>query len=85
MGIKTYELMQKICSVWDHSKCPHCQQDNEMTSHVFSCQGEGADSEWKDRILHLGLWLSEVDMHPSIHQCIINSLSQQMDTLTPSF
>jgi hypothetical protein len=49
---------------------------NEITSHVLLCQGEGADSEWKDRILHLGLWLSEVDTHPLIHQCLINSLSQ---------
>jgi hypothetical protein len=53
-----------------------------MTSHMLLCQGEGADSEWKDRIPHLGLWLSEVDMNPLIHQCLINSLSQQMDTTT---
>jgi hypothetical protein len=74
--------MQQICGFWDHSKCPCCQQENETTSHVLLCQGKGADSEWKDRILHLGLWLSEVNMHPSIHQCLINSVSQQMDTTT---
>jgi hypothetical protein len=38
--------MQQICKFWDHSRCPHCRQDNETTTHVLVCTGGGADQEW---------------------------------------
>jgi hypothetical protein len=75
--------MQKICGFWDHSRCPRCQEENETTTHVLLCSGSGANQEWSSRVTNLDLWLAEVDTHPSIHKCIISSLSSR--TITTSF
>jgi hypothetical protein len=66
--------MQKTCGFWDHSRCPRCQEDNETTTHVLVCSGSGATQEWVDRVTNLGMWLIEVNTHPSVQQCILASL-----------
>jgi hypothetical protein len=69
--------MQFICRFWDHSRCPRCQQDNETTEHIILCNGHGANQEWTSRVTNLGVWLIEMDTHPSIHHCISESLMQR--------
>jgi hypothetical protein len=53
--------MQLICGFWDHSRCPHCQQDNETTMHILFCNGHGANQEWINHVTNLSVWLIEVD------------------------
>jgi hypothetical protein len=72
--------MQKICGFWDHSRCPRCQEDNETTTHVLVCNGGGATQEWVDRVTNLGMWLIEVNTHPSVQQCILASLMERSTT-----
>ncbi len=57
--------MQKICGFWDNSRCPRCRQENKTTTHVLVCAGSGAEQEWINRVTNLGLWLIEVNTHPS--------------------
>jgi hypothetical protein len=38
--------MQFTCGFWDHSQCPRCQEDNEITVHALLCKGSGANQEW---------------------------------------
>jgi hypothetical protein len=58
--------MQHICSFWDNSHCPRCKEDNETTTHVLICPDEDAGREWRNRVANLGIWLLEMDTHPSI-------------------
>jgi hypothetical protein len=68
--------MQLICGFWDHSQCPFCQQDNETTEHVILCNSHGTNQEWTSQVINFGVWLIEVDTHPSICYCISESLMQ---------
>jgi hypothetical protein len=42
--------------------------------HVILCTGSGAGQEWTNRVMNLGLWLIEVNTHPSVQKCILESL-----------
>jgi hypothetical protein len=66
--------MQKICGFWDNSRCPRCKQENETMTHVIVCTGNGAAQEWTNQIMNLGLWLIEMNTHPSVQKCILESL-----------
>jgi hypothetical protein len=44
-------------------------------THVLVCLGSGAGQEWTDEVMNLGLWLIEVNTHPSIQKCILKSLT----------
>jgi hypothetical protein len=68
--------MQLICCFWDHSRCPHCQQDNETTAHIMLCNRHGANQEWINHITNLSVWLIEVDTLPSIQWWITESLME---------
>ena len=72
--------MQQICGFWDNSQCPRCKQDNETTTHVLICPDNAADLEWRCRVANLGIWLLEVDTHPAIKKCIMESLSSRSTT-----
>jgi hypothetical protein len=72
--------MQKICGFWDNSRCPRCQQEDETTTHVIVCTGSGAEQEWINRVTNLGLWLIEVNTHPSTRSCILASLMARSTT-----
>lgn len=67
--------MQLRYGFWDHSRCPRCQQVDETTMHVLVCPNDSAGLEWRCRVTDIGLWLLEVDTHPSIRQCILDSLA----------
>jgi hypothetical protein len=45
--------------------------------HVILCNSHGTNQEWTNHITNLGVWLIEVDTHPSIHCCISESLMQR--------
>jgi hypothetical protein len=45
--------------------------------HVILCTGSGAGQEWTNRVMNLGLWLIEVNTHPSVQKCILESLMSQ--------
>jgi hypothetical protein len=49
------------------------QQEDEITTHVL-VPGSGAGQEWTDQVMNLGLWLIELNTHPSIQNCILKSL-----------
>jgi hypothetical protein len=66
--------MQKICGFWDNSRCPRCKQENKTTRHVIVCTSNGAAQEWTNQITNLGLWLIEMNTHPSVQKCILESL-----------
>lgn len=72
--------MQHICGFWDNSHCPRCKEDNETTTHVLICPDEDAGREWRNRVANLGIWLLEMDTHPSIKTCIMESLSLRATT-----
>jgi hypothetical protein len=72
--------MQQICGFWDNSQCPRCKQDNETTTHLLICPDNAADLEWRCRVTNLGIWLLEVDTHPAIKKCIMESLSSRSTT-----
>ena len=67
--------MQLRYGFWDHSRCPRCQQEDETTTHVIICPNDSAGLEWRCRVTDIGLWLLEVETHPSIRQCILDSLA----------
>jgi hypothetical protein len=72
--------MQHICGFWDNSHCPRCKEDNETTTHILICPDEDAGREWRNRVANLGIWLLEMDTHPSIKTCIMESLSLRATT-----
>jgi hypothetical protein len=49
-------------------------------THILMCLGSGAGQEWTNRVTNLGLWLIEVNTHPSIQQCILESLMDRSTT-----
>jgi hypothetical protein len=71
--------MQFTCRFWDHSWCPQqCQQDNETTDeHIILCNGQGTNQEWTSQVTNRGVWLIEMDTHPSICHFISESLMQR--------
>jgi hypothetical protein len=43
-------------------------------THVIVCTGSVAGQEWTNRVTNLRLWLIEVNTHPSVQKCILESL-----------
>ena len=59
---------------WDHARCPCCQQDNEMTTHLLTCPHTGMTSTWLSNVTLLQQWLEDCDTHPDIVFCLIKTL-----------
>jgi hypothetical protein len=68
--------MQLHCGFWDHSWCPHCQQDNETTMHILFCNCHGTNQEWINCVTNLSVCLIEVDTLSLFRRCITESLME---------
>jgi hypothetical protein len=50
-------------------------------THILICSNNSADLEWQlSQVTNLGIWLLEVDTHPSIQKCIMDGLSLRATT-----
>ena len=67
-----------------HSKCPRCDQINETTLHILTCQDSRAIAQWNASISKLSTWLTKSHTHPFLHDRIIQFLQRWHDTGTAS-
>ena len=66
--------MQIWWRFWDHDCCPCCQQEDETTTHLLICPHTGMTSTWLSNVTLLQQWLEEVDTHPDITLCFVQTL-----------
>ena len=55
--------MQLCWCFWDHTRCPCCQQDDEMTTHLLTCPHTGMTTTWLLNVTLLQQWLEDCDTH----------------------
>ena len=64
---------------WDHSKCPRCEQENEDSVHVITCQAKSAQQERKKAINYFLDRISRYHTHPEISDALSSLLSGSTD------
>ena len=69
--------MQIWWQFWDHDRCPCCQQEDETTTHLLICPHTGMTSTWLSNVTLLHQWLEEVDTHPDITLCFVQTLEMR--------
>ena len=69
--------MQIRWRFWDHDRCPCCQQEDETTTHLLTCPHAGMTSTWLSNVTLLHQWLDEVDTHPDITLCFVQTLEMR--------
>ena len=57
-----------------NSKCPRCGQDEEDTTHILQCRGEGVDQLWDEEIIEMEEWMRGNLTCPDIMVSIISRI-----------
>jgi hypothetical protein len=60
--------------------CPNCGSGHEMTAHIPVCPALSMQECWTDSIDGFEIWLTTVDTHPDIQQCILDTLRERSTT-----
>ena len=59
----------------DTAKCPRCDEENENATHVWKCQGSGANEVWNGSIEKLKNWMRKQKTQPNLAELICDRLS----------
>ena len=66
--------MMKLWKQRETAKCPRCSEENEDASHVWKCQGEGANEVWENSMEKLRIWLQKKKTQPNVAKLICDRL-----------
>ena len=69
----------------NHTQCPRCQMENETTTHVLQCNGQGTKNLWQKELASLNTWMIKYDIHSELRHSIIEYMDAWVHQDTPRY
>ena len=67
-------------NVWDNSRCPGCDMEEETARHLLVCNNVDVRKEFEAAMEVLEKWMFDNDTCPDIADCIVSTLAQHSPT-----